>query len=179
MKWILILLLPLQLFSQQVIDNCDIKGIEYSVDYGDGKLYEWTISYGTIISDNGNQITVQWPDSLGTYILTVSTTRYGCFGDTSTYKVTIEDCPRIDLFFPNAFTPNMDDLNRYWMVHGRDADDITYMVIYNRWGQMVVEYDGNGKWDGTYKGNKCQIGVYTVKVLYRDLSFTRQIHLVR
>tara|TARA_R110000803_G_scaffold342_1_gene1245 strand:- start:20266 stop:20724 length:459 start_codon:yes stop_codon:yes gene_type:complete len=151
----------------------------YSVGYDVDKTYTWDVSDGVIINETDNQITVQWPDSLGTYVITVSTIRHGCYGDTSTYTVTVEDCPRIDLFFPNAFTPNMDNHNSYYTIYGSDVGDISYMVIFDRWGDKIFETNGNGRWDGTYEGEKCQIGVYVVNIMYRDIRFIREIHLIR
>lgn len=180
MKYLLLILFPLSLFSQQVIDDCyEMLPMEYSVTYDVDKVYYWDVPEGNIISQTSNVIVIKWPDSLGTYVISVSTTKYGCYGDTSTYTVTIEDCPYTQLFIPNAFTPTQDGHNELYSIEGRDADEITFMVIFNRWGEKVFEFEGNGDWDGTYENNECQMGVYVIKIWFRNNVYSNQIHLIR
>ena len=107
-----------------------------------------------IIYNQDNSITVQWPDSIGTYIISVYTTRFGCEGDTSYHEVVIEDCPYLQIFIPNSFTPNEDNHNETFYVHGADKDDIELMVIFNRWGEKIYETTTNEPWDG----KNCPIG---------------------
>ena len=66
--------------------------------------------------------------------------------------------PRI--FVPNAFTPNNDNLNPFFIAKGVFIQTFT-MRIFNRWGELLyVSHDMNLGWDGTYKGEKCQQDVY-------------------
>jgi gliding motility-associated-like protein len=39
-------------------------------------------------------------------------------------------------------------------------------MIFDRWGELIYESNDitNVGWDGTYRGNKCQEGVYTWKL---------------
>ena len=70
MRWLVYILLPLQLFGQESYTNCsDIIPQNYQVTYDADKIYYWDISGGEILYDNNNSITVQWPDSVGTYML--------------------------------------------------------------------------------------------------------------
>ncbi|MBC8303259.1 MAG: gliding motility-associated C-terminal domain-containing protein [Pelagibacterales bacterium] len=180
MKWWFIILLPLQLLAQETYTTCEDQVPQnYQVGYDVNKIYYWNISSGTILSTNNNSITIQWPDSIGTYTISCYTTRFGCEGDTSYYSIIIEDCETIQLFFPNAFTPNSDDHNSVYIVHGRDIDDINYVAIYNRWGQRIFEADENKAWDGTYNGFNCPIGIYILNIMYKDIRFVREIHLIR
>lgn len=40
--------------------------------------------------------------------------------------------------------------------------------IFNRWGALLFETEDElDGWDGTYKGEKCEIGVYVYKLSYR------------
>ena len=176
MKWLVYILLPLQLFAQETYTNCgDIVPQEYQVSYDVDKLYYWDISQGQIIYDQDNSITVQWPDSTGTYIISVYTTRFGCEGDTSYHEVIVEECPYLQIFVPNSFTPNEDNNNETFYVLGADGDKIESMMIFNRWGHRVYETTNNTPWDG----NGCQTGVYTYSIRTHNQHYTGQINLVR
>ncbi len=65
------------------------------------------------------------------------------------------------LFIPNAFSPNNDGTNDMFkpIVVGSIHDYL--MRIYNRWGQMIFESSiPNIGWDGTYQGQRCEVGTY-------------------
>ena len=174
--WVFILLLPFNLLAQETYDNCfDIPQRTYQVDYSASKEYYWWVSAGDIVISNNNTLVVQWPDSIGTYTISVSTTSFGCLGDTSRHTVTIKDCEYIQLFFPNSFTPNGDNHNEVYQIEGRASYRIIYMSIYNRWGERIFEADSNLPWDG----KNCQVGLYTINVLLKNQRFTRSILLVR
>ena len=176
MKWLVYILLPLQLFAQETYTNCgDMVPQEYQVSYDVDKTYYWDISQGQIIYDQDNSITVQWPDSIGTYIISVYTTRFGCEGDTSYHEVIVEECPYLQIFVPNSFTPNEDNNNETFYVLGADGDKIESMMIFNRWGHRVYETTNNTPWDG----NGCQTGVYTYSIRTHNQHYTGQINLVR
>jgi gliding motility-associated-like protein len=46
------------------------------------------------------------------------------------------------------------------------------MAVYNRWGQLVYEYEGAPSvgWNGEYDSKPCEIGVYVyyLKITYTD-----------
>ena len=176
MKWWVLILLPFQLLAQETYDNClEILPQTYQVDYDANKEYYWKISGGQITSTLDNTATIQWPDSAGTYIISVWTTRYGCEGDTSYHEVVVKNCIYAQLFFPNSFTPNGDGVNEVYQVKGKSADEIEYIAIYNRWGQRVFESNSNIGWDG----NNCAIGIYTINVFVRNNRYIRNLTLIR
>ena len=176
MKWLVFILLPLQLFAQETYTNCgDIVPQNYQVSYDVNKVYYWDISQGEIIYNQDNIVTVQWPDSIGTYIISVYTTRFGCEGDTSYHEVIIEDCPYLQIFVPNAFTPNGDNHNETFYVHGADGDEINSLIIFNRWGEKIYETSSNVPWDG--KGSP--IGVYTYSIRTHNQHYTGKVSLIK
>tara|TARA_R110001632_G_scaffold119557_1_gene232131 strand:- start:23 stop:553 length:531 start_codon:yes stop_codon:yes gene_type:complete len=176
MKWWVFILLPFQLLAQETYDNClEISPQTYQVSYDADKEYHWQISGGYILTSNDNILSVQWPDSIGTYIISVSTIRFGCVGDTSHLEVVIEECDYMQLFFPNSFTPNGDNHNEVYQIKGRTAEKIESIVIYNRWGERVFEADGNLPWNGI----GCQVGLYTINVFVNNNRFIRSITLIR
>ena len=78
---------------------------------------------------------------------------------------------------PNAFTPNRDNVNDVLGFDGlgfqRDEFSELTLRIYNRWGQRVFETDTYGDfWDGTFKNQECQEGVYTYYIQLRGINNT-------
>ena len=176
MKWWVLILLPFNLLAQETYDNCvTIASQTYQVEYDADKEYFWSISSGHVVSTTDNTITIQWPTSAGEYVISVHTTRFGCEGDTSRYQVVIQECPYMQLFFPNSFTPNQDNHNETFYVHGADGDEIESMIIYNRWGERIYETTSNEPWDG----KNCQIGIYTYSIRTHNQHYTGQISLIR
>jgi gliding motility-associated-like protein len=176
MKWWVFILLPFSLLAQETHVNCDsIAPQNYQVDFDADKVYYWGISGGTITYINDNSITIQWPNEVGTYVISAYTTRFGCEGDTSYYEVKIEDCPYLQLFIPNSFTPNGDNYNETFYVHGADKEEIKSFVIYNRWGEIVHKNNNNTPWEG----KNCQIGIYSYSVRTHNQHFTGTVLLVR
>jgi len=71
----------------------------------------------------------------------------------------------LQLFIPNAFTPgSFDDMNNVFEVYGEGIEYIT-MQIYNRWGAKIFESSNQRvAWDGTFKGEMQNPGVYSYYV---------------
>jgi gliding motility-associated-like protein len=65
---------------------------------------------------------------------------------------------------PNAFTPNGDGANDGFHPNYKGIEKLMEFRIYDRWGQMVFNGDGDLKavWDGKYKGADQPLGVYVV-----------------
>lgn len=68
--------------------------------------------------------------------------------------------PNGQVHVPNAFTPNGDYVNDFFEVKGSGIKN--YKIrIYDRWGEKIFEHnDISQPWDGKYKGNDVQEGVY-------------------
>ncbi len=100
----------------------------------------------------------------GDYCFTlVAITDAGC-KDTATHCGTIYDKELV--FFPNAFSPNGDQVNDgfgpvFYNIIYANMKDYT-IAIYNRWGQMVFESnDPQARWNGKTKNNgNMEAGVY-------------------
>jgi len=103
--------------------------------------------------------------------------------------VQVQDCEEI--FIPNAFSPNGDMENDiFYLMDGGDVEEVQFLRIYNRWGNLVFQQNNfqpnNPKlgWDGTFRGNEVQPGVYlyqasvsfingTTKTLSGDVTVLR------
>jgi gliding motility-associated-like protein len=84
-------------------------------------------------------------------------------------------------YVPNAFTPDGDDYNNIFkpvFSSGYDLRNYGFM-IFNRWGELIFETDQIGEgWDGTYRGNICQDGVYTWKLrVMNSVSDRKEEHV--
>ncbi|HPZ36805.1 MAG TPA: gliding motility-associated C-terminal domain-containing protein, partial [Bacteroidales bacterium] len=102
-------------------------------------------------------------------IMQIVNNQYNC-PDTAYNDVTVN--PSIIFYIPNAFTPNEDDKNEFFIPFGFNVSPLEYEFrIYDRWGkQLFYTTDINVGWDGTYKGEyvKQDVYVYMVKVRLED-----------
>jgi gliding motility-associated-like protein len=123
--------------------------------FGTGEIYDIsTMSYNFNVPDSGNYMITQ-----------IVYTETGCV-DTATAWVHVNLAPT--LYVPNAFTPDQDGENDEWIPVASGFKSIT-VRIFNRWGEVVFETnDLTNKWDGTYFGLPCQVGVYTWSIYGRD-----------
>ena len=72
---------------------------------------------------------------------------------------------------PNAFSPNGDRNNDEFKWLSPCQVRNYQMVVYNRWGSpMYQSNDITLGWDGTYKGNNCDTGVYVWYAVYELLN---------
>ena len=86
----------------------------------------------------------------------------GCIGTSAT--AVVEYIPRVELFIPNTFTPNGDEHNDLLVTIGNKIETF-YMIIINRWGEVVyTTNDINKFWDGKFKGKPAKQGVYSYQV---------------
>jgi gliding motility-associated-like protein len=103
----------------------------------------------------------------------VVTNSNGCRDST---QLCIEVLPEPgDIYVPNTFTPNGNGLNEIFMPVGFNISNEGYhFMVFDRWGMLIYETHtwGDG-WDGTLKGNKCQIDTYVWKVDARDIEGTK------
>jgi gliding motility-associated-like protein len=83
----------------------------------------------------------------------------------------------IQLFAPNAFTPDGDYYNDTWQIYieGNDSYDF-HLTVFDRAGQIVWEsYNSAGEWDGNYGGNEAASGVYGWIIETKDAE-TDKVH---
>ncbi len=115
--------------------------------------YSWSPA-GTL-SNPGAAQTQATPNETETYFVTV-TNAQGCTAiDTVMVHYRSSPCVSPNVFIPNAFSPNNDQKNDYFMVK---ADGMTKLkfIVWNRWGELVFETDDPNAqgWDGTYRGKE-------------------------
>lgn len=80
-------------------------------------------------------------------------------------------------FWPSAFTPNGDEINDSFSIIRFDLTGIEKIdgKIFNRWGEEVYQWTGQDWWDGTFKGEPCQVGVYVYVINVYDAVGERKL----
>lgn len=103
------------------------------------------------------------PKSSINYILT-ATNADGCKATDEVHIQLI--CKSGLVYIPSAFTPNNDNLNERFSIHGSGIKSIRHFIIYDRWGKIIFERsnvnitDTNSGWDGTINGEILPGGNY-------------------
>ncbi len=102
------------------------------------------------------------------YIMT-SVDENGCIAS-DFVTVTVLPVPPNDVFIPNTFTPNGDNINDLFYVYGFNLTSIISLQIFDRWGEIVYSGenldagDMSQGWDGTVKGQLANNGVYAFMI---------------
>jgi gliding motility-associated-like protein len=180
-----LLFLPFGALSQlQQIEVCT-ENQEYLQDYwvdaGVPSQYDWVVQGGEIINGQGTEtITVNWLGvPYGLYGISVSVvSNNGCIGNSVSLNVDVDECSFDNVFVPNCFTPNGNEVNNEWgPVFAGDWDHTVYnMLIFNRWGGIVWESkDYLSMWDGTFKNKMCLDGVYIWKMECKKLNSVKEV----
>ncbi|MCB0539154.1 MAG: gliding motility-associated C-terminal domain-containing protein, partial [Bacteroidetes bacterium] len=126
---------------------------------GNAVDWYWTPPYG--LSCINCKEPIINADSSMIYIL--QAINNGCISyDTLVVNIkNLKDC----LVIPTAFSPNGDAVNNTFKPIVLDEKTIVQsFTIYNRWGEKI--HDSLLPWDGTYKGQPQNIGVYMYVVEY-------------
>ncbi len=107
------------------------------------------------------------------YFEVLATDSLGCRAEDQ-ILISVEKPRRV--FVPTAFSPNGDLSNDLLLVHGQKTSKVLVFRVYDRWGEMVYEAkdfpfnDENTGWDGTFKGQALDPGVFVwvLEVEYVD-----------
>jgi len=138
---------------------------------------EWNFDDGQTQASNFNTINHIYSDT-GTYQVSLETISIdGC---TAIAYQTIIISPTFTIYIPNAFSPNNDLDNDYFMPILEGVQDFE-MSIYDRQGQKIfntTEYSNeycirgcNATWDGTVNnGEYGTIGVYIYNLIITDIN---------
>ncbi|PCH94830.1 MAG: hypothetical protein COB85_05160, partial [Bacteroidetes bacterium] len=135
-----------------------------------GPSYSWTPSAGLSCTACADPIAN--PEVTTTYYLSVIDAN-NCTGSDS-ILITVVNVAEI--FIPNLFSPNADNVNDIFYIRGNGIDQLE-IIIYDRWGEKIFDgakadiwaadgtYPTNVGWDGTYKGKPMNqaVFVYVVK----------------
>lgn len=133
--------------------------------------YEWLTCTGNSTSTN-YAITF---NTVGTCCIKLVAKNNGC-NDTITtcVNVTEDIVKESNIYIPNVFTPNGDNVNDVFLITFSDIKNMT-LSIYNRWGNLIHTASNtlptSIAWDGaTTSGTKASSGTYFYVIDYIDLA---------
>lgn len=167
----------------------------FLLDVDNGTNYTWTVDAagnGTFDNDMIEDPTYT-PTMDGSYLATAEveaiymlndSSEYSCFEtDTATFTVISITEP----VFPDAFSPNGDNLNETFFDVSTlpNNNTIGSFKIYNRWGEIVYNYNNEPLgWDGKFQ-NELQpndVYIYMITIIKADnteTNYTGNITLIR
>lgn len=146
----------------------------------------------SVIWTPGNGV-VSTSDLEPTITPTESTTYTVLLGDsfcsaTDTIRINVIDSDLLDcqrLLLPKAFTPNGDGLNDTYFISNKFVvDEVQSFEIYDRIGQQVFSAQSkSAEWDGSFKGELLNPGMYLYKIRYtclgEEFSVANNFSLIR
>ena len=143
----------------QVIGGSEVKLATSS----SSDVVTWTWQPIDFLSCTNCASPVSRPNTPMVYVVTASTAE-GCSAKDT---VRIELICKSDLvYIPTGFTPNGDNLNERFVIHGSGIKSIVHFVVFDRWGKTVFERkngalaDRNSSWDGNANGQPAPSGAY-------------------
>ncbi len=82
-----------------------------------------------------------------------------CFEERTIYNIELVNCT-CNLTGPDVLTPNADGINDIWEPEMTNATN-GHIIIFDRWGKELFQDDVlNFQWDGTYRNQRCDPGIY-------------------
>ncbi len=119
----------------------------------------------------------------GDHVVLLTASNGNCF-DTASIIIHVNSCEG-EVYIPNAFTPNLDEINQKFYVYAR-CSYRAFLTIFDRWGREVYSWsDITTGWNGqNQSGENMPIGVYIYRFEIEDLNnvttvYTGQLNLLR
>ena len=89
------------------------------------------------------------------HTVTILNDEYQCIDSPVSYSLYVGSQDTDCLFIPSIFTPNGDGINDTWEIHGIDLYSNINIQVFNRWGQIVYESEGEYvPWDGVSQASE-------------------------
>lgn len=142
---------------------CDLENEAVKLDAGKGfEAYKWMPT-----GDTTQWIIVQ---EIGEYVVIVDAFT-GCSGSGTT---TVKRICDLDVFIPNAFSPNNDGLNEVFRIYGEHLE-YQHLQIYSLWGELLFDGEGtNVEWTGDNYPGGTYIYQATIEGFYNKIPTTVQ-----
>ena len=140
--------------NEELVKFCPEAEVPASLDAGPAHRYVW----------EGSQNTGRILETMnsGTYYFSIFN-QYNCSARDS---IKLRDVCPPKIFPHNAFSPNDDGLNEFFIVHGGYYKNFS-ITIFNRWGEIIFySTDPKKGWDGNYRNEPMPPGVYPYIIKY-------------
>ncbi len=111
----------------------------------------------------------------GDYVIKQTVTnKFGC---TDELEQVVKILPEYRFWAPNAFTPDENLLNDYFMPIAIGVINYDF-EIFDRWGERVFKTKNPKQgWNGVYRSQQCQEGIYAWKVTFTNVvSQQEEVH---
>lgn len=157
--------------SLNTIDTIDAgNSIELKPLYANPNAVSWSWSPSANLSCNTCENPIASPIQTTQYVLNAKSID-GC-EDTASTTIAVR---QLEVYIPTAFSPNHDGINDNLEVFATNPKSFS-LKIYNRYGELVFQSnDINIKWNGTYKGENCEVDNYNF-VMDATQQNGKQIH---
>ncbi|MFL5730354.1 MAG: PKD domain-containing protein [Cytophagaceae bacterium] len=134
------------------------------------KTIQWQWDFGDGVTSNEQDPTHVYTNA-GPFTVSLKVNNMNPVYQESVTLMSPDSCLK-NIFVPNTFTPNGDNINDLIYLRTINAKKVLFR-IYNRWGEEVFRTEDLHKgWDGTYKGEKLtpQVFVFQADVTFYDDS---------
>ncbi len=152
------------IFDPQITvnSNASYDVLYWQYQFGDGTSSSFPFEYH-IYQEYGDYLIEQ-----------TVTNKYGC---TDKLEQVVKILPEYRFWAPNAFTPDENLLNDYFLPIVIGAVDYDF-EIFDRWGERVFKTNDTKKgWNGFYKGERCKQDVYAWRITFKNVvSQKDEIH---
>lgn len=139
-------------------------------------FYDASLSADTFFWDFGDGGTSTEKNPVYSYsqegeydVMLLVTSEYGC-----TDSIVRKVLPPLEIWVPNAFSPNGDEINDVFQVMGIGLRKYSIM-IFDRWGDLIYQSDNmSNAWDGkSLRGVLLKTGVYTYHIRATGISYEK------
>lgn len=142
--------------------------IEVNVPAGSGILVEWEENASLDKTDSLKPVAKPMESSV--YHVVMSHANMPSCTKNYQADVTVENCTLDNI--ANAFSPNGDGVNDTWKIKGILSHPNNKVIVFNRWGNILVQYQGYDNasvvWDGTFNNTLVAAGTYYYVIEYPD-----------
>lgn len=171
----------LEIFGPDTFINCieESRNLVYSVQHNTSSMYYWTMN-GDPLDNHNSGLYIQFPNvSKQTNTISVfEINEFGCVGPETTMLVRSEECG--DVFIPNSFTPNGDNINDHFKAFCNGPIESFYLGIYDRWGTVIYKFiNQQDEWVADNFPNDVYVYKFSGKIAGRPINKTGRVTLTR
>lgn len=171
-----------------LVDNgtvvvCPDQSAQLNVSASTGTMGAISWSPGNSLNDSTIANPLASPTQNTTYYYNTSID--GCsLSDSVTVEISNDPNCVFDEMY-TAFSPDDDGVNDTWIITAALQHPDNKVIIFNRWGDKLREFDNYNNvdvvWDGTYNNQKLPSGTYFYVIRYNDINqhYSGWIHLTR